>query len=52
MTETEITDLKKNIKNVSTGSLQCRYNNKTIIWYTNPPGSMTGPLWVLSMMML
>ncbi len=43
MTETEITDLKKNIKNVSTGSLQCRYNKKLIIWYTSPPGSMTGP---------
>lgn len=38
MTETEITDLKKNIKNVSTGSLQCRYNKKTYYLVYEPTG--------------
>ena len=38
MTETEITDLKKNIKNVSTGSLQCRYNNKNYYLVYEPTG--------------
>lgn len=38
MTETEITDLKKNIKNVSTGSLQCRYNKKTYYLVYDPTG--------------
>ena len=38
MTENEITDLKKNIKNVSTGSLQCRYNNKNYYLVYEPTG--------------
>ena len=34
----ETTFMKKNIKNVSTGSLQCRYNNKNYYLVYEPTG--------------
>ena len=52
MTETEITDLKKNIKNVSTGSLQCRYNKKTYYLVYEPTGINDWTIVALSIMML
>ena len=43
MTETEITDLKKNIKMFLPEVSSAVTTKKLIIWYTSPPGSMTGP---------